>query len=80
MNRAAELVRFGQKTAHDYWWGIGRVEDVLLYRRLSLGQRVLFWWGVVRALRAIYPLIDISLVSCFGVGLVCAVVFGWGPF
>jgi len=80
MSRAAELVRFGQKTTRDYWRGIGRVEDSRLYRRFSLFQKGLFWWGAMLALRDIYPLIDPCVVLTFGMGVLCAVVFGWGPF
>lgn len=80
MSKTRDTIRFGRVTASRYWLGIEREDDAMLYQTLPLWRRVLFWWGVLQAARVIYPWAGVCAVATVAVMLLCAVVFGWGPF
>jgi len=80
MSRSTDTIRFGRIVAARFWLRIEREDDVMLYQTFPLWRRLLFWWGVTQALRAVYPLVDVCIVVSVSALLLCAAVFGWGPF
>ena len=76
-----DTIRFGRRVAANYWLGVSRPDDAMLYRALPLYGRVLFWAGAVLGLCVIYrEYLYTAFVVLLGALLVLAVVLGWGPF